>query len=66
MLLNESVAITNRGVYIPEALFTRSLGDISLFGESALRFDVSLDLMLLLAVLIGGILRIDTRQTTRR
>lgn len=55
MLLNESVAITNRGVYIPEALFTRSLGDISLFGESALRFDVSLDLMLLLAVLIGGI-----------
>jgi general L-amino acid transport system permease protein len=55
MLFNDSVAVTNRGVYIPEPLFSRSLGDISLFGESALRFDVSLDLMLLLAVLSAGI-----------
>tara|TARA_R110002096_G_scaffold42457_2_gene114591 strand:+ start:20306 stop:21574 length:1269 start_codon:yes stop_codon:yes gene_type:complete len=55
MLLNDSVAITNRGVYIPEPLFSRSLGDISLFGESALRFDISLDLMAFLAVLFAGI-----------
>jgi general L-amino acid transport system permease protein len=55
MLLNDSVAITNRGVYIPEPLFSRSLGDISLFGDSALRFDVSLDLFALLLVLFAGI-----------
>jgi len=55
MLLNDSVAITNRGVYIPEPLFSRTLGDISLFGDSALRFDVSLDLMAFLAVLFAGI-----------
>jgi general L-amino acid transport system permease protein len=55
MLLNDSVAITNRGVYIPEPLFSRSLGDIPLFGQSALRFDVSLDLMAFLIVLGAGI-----------
>ena len=56
MSMWDSVAITNRGVYIPEPLFSRSLGDIHLLGNSSLRFDVSLDLLTLLAVLIAGIL----------
>jgi len=56
MKVFDSVALTNRGVYIPEPLFSRSLGDIHLFGESSLRFDVSLDLVAFLIVLIGGIM----------
>lgn len=55
MVLNDTVAFTNRGVYIPEALFSRSLGDISLFGASSLRFDISLDLILFLIALFGGL-----------
>ena len=55
MLLSDSVALTNRGVYIPEPLFSRGLGDIHLFGEASLRFDVSGNLIVLLAVLIGGV-----------
>ncbi|MBS8226874.1 amino acid ABC transporter permease [Vannielia litorea] len=53
--LFESVAVTNRGVYVPEPLFSRSLGDIHLFGNSAVNFDISLDLMLLVAVIVGSI-----------
>ncbi|UWQ33217.1 ABC transporter permease subunit [Leisingera sp. M527] len=49
--LMDSVAVTNRGVYIPEPLFSRSLGDAHLFGDASLRFDVSLDLIAILAVL---------------
>ncbi len=55
MMLNDSVAVTNRGVYLPEALFSRGLGDMHLFGNSSLRFDVSLDLIALLVVLAGGL-----------
>lgn len=51
MMFSESVAVTNRGVYVPEPLFSRGLGDIHLFGESSLRFDVSLDLIAILVVL---------------
>jgi general L-amino acid transport system permease protein len=51
----DSVAVTNRGVYIPEPLFSRSLGNIHLFGESSLRFDVSIDLIVFLIALFGGI-----------
>ncbi|NIZ14813.1 amino acid ABC transporter permease [Phaeobacter sp. HF9A] len=51
MKLMDTVAITNRGVYVPEPLFTNSLGDVHLFGNSSLRFDVSLDLLALLLVL---------------
>ena len=40
----------------PEALFSRGLGDAHLLGASSLRFNVSLDLLLLLAVLIAGVL----------
>ncbi|WP_371171232.1 amino acid ABC transporter permease [Aliiroseovarius sp. 2305UL8-7] len=52
----DSVAVTNRGIYIPEALFSRSLGDVHMFGASPIRFDISLDLLALMAVLIGGVL----------
>lgn len=55
MKVFDTVAVTNRGIYIPEPLFSRSLGNVSLLGDSSLRFDVSLDLMVLLAVLFGGI-----------
>ncbi|SPF77790.1 amino acid ABC transporter permease [Pseudoprimorskyibacter insulae] len=55
MMLFDSVAITNRGFYIPEALFSRSFGNIHFFGDSSLRFDLSLDLLALLAVLFGSI-----------
>lgn len=50
MMLNDSVAITNRGVYIPEPLFSRSLGDLNFFGF----FNISLDLIAIIAVLIAG------------
>ncbi|MBT2129531.1 amino acid ABC transporter permease [Aliiroseovarius lamellibrachiae] len=52
----DSVAVTNRGIYIPEPLFTNTLGNLHLFGNSSLRFDVSLDLIAILAVFIGGLL----------
>ncbi len=55
MLLGDSVALTNRGFYIPEILFSNSLGDIHLFGQSPLRFDVSLDLVAFLVVLGLGL-----------
>jgi len=54
MKLFDSVALTNRGIYIPEPLFSRSLGNIHLFGQSALNFDVSLDLIAIIAVLVAG------------
>ncbi|APG45875.1 amino acid ABC transporter permease [Phaeobacter porticola] len=46
-----AVVVTNRGTYLPEPLFSRSLGDIHLFGNSSLRFDVSIDLIAILIVL---------------
>lgn len=55
MKLLDSVAITNRGVYIPEPLFSNGLGDIYLLGASSLRFGISLDLIALLIVLFVGI-----------
>ncbi|MDJ0631488.1 MAG: ABC transporter permease subunit [Rhodobacter sp.] len=54
----DSVAVTNRGVYVPEPLFSRSLGDISVFGEASLRFNISLDLILILIVLGASIFAI--------
>lgn len=56
MYLWDSVAITNRGTYVPEPLFSNPIGDVHLFGDSSLRFDVSLDLIAFLAVFIAGIL----------
>lgn len=55
MNLFDTVAVTNRGVYIPEPLFSRSLGDIHFFGQSSIRFDVSLDLLLIAVVLAASI-----------
>ncbi len=54
MYFSDSVAITNRGIYIPEPLFSNSLGNLSFLGDSSVRFDISLDLMLIIAVLIAG------------
>jgi len=56
MNLFDSVAITGRGVYIPEPLFNASLGNVHLFGDSSLRFDVSLDLIAFLLALFAGII----------
>lgn len=53
MILNDSVAITGRGIYVPEPLFSKSLGDLPLFGNA---FSISLDLMAFLAVLGAGLL----------
>ncbi len=58
MDLFDTVAVTNRGVYVPEPLFSRSLGDVHLFGEASLRFDVSLDLIAFLIVLGASIFAI--------
>ncbi len=58
MTLFDSVAVTNRGTYIPEPLFANSLGDVHLFGESSLRFDVSLDLLLIIAVFAASVFAI--------
>ncbi|MEX0285188.1 MAG: amino acid ABC transporter permease [Paracoccaceae bacterium] len=55
MNLFDTMAVTNRGIYVPEPLFSRSLGDIHFLGASSLRFDVSLDLMAILIVLGASI-----------
>ncbi|TKZ20999.1 ABC transporter permease subunit [Shimia litoralis] len=55
MKVFDSVALTNRGVYIPEPLFSNSLGNVHLFGASSFRFDVSLDLVAFLVVLFAGL-----------
>lgn len=52
MKIFDSVAITNRGIYTPEPLFSRGLGDIAVFGNA---FEISLDLMAILAVLFAGL-----------
>ncbi len=50
MLLFDSIAVTNRGVYVPEPLFARSLGNID-FGT----FLVSIDFLAILAVIVLSI-----------
>ncbi|MHC9234657.1 amino acid ABC transporter permease [Pseudooceanicola sp. 502str34] len=50
MKLFDTVAITNRGVYIPEPLFSRSLGDIPVGNL----FNISIDLIAILIVLAIG------------
>ncbi|WP_299356420.1 ABC transporter permease subunit [uncultured Shimia sp.] len=64
MSLFDSVAITNRGIYIPEPLFSRSLGNIHLLGDSGLRFDISIDLIAIVVVLalsIFGMRKVTAR-----
>jgi general L-amino acid transport system permease protein len=61
MILFDSVAITNRGVYVPEPLFSRSLGDTDI-GV----FLVSNDLLAIIVVIIGsiwGFRRLQARAT---
>jgi general L-amino acid transport system permease protein len=53
MSVFDSVAVTNRGVYVPEPLFSKGLGDIPVFWNS---FEISLDLMAILAVLFAGLM----------
>ncbi len=48
MKLFDTVAFTNRGFYIPEPLFSNSLGNIDVFGA----FKISNDLLAVVAVLI--------------
>lgn len=50
MILFDSVAITNRGVYVPEPLFSRSLGNIDLS-----YFKVSIDLLAIVAVIVASV-----------
>ncbi len=50
MLFDNSVAVTNRGVFFPEPLFSRSLGDIDVG-----IFLISVDLLAILAVLFASI-----------
>ena len=52
MMINDTVAVTNRGIYVPEPLFSRGLGDAPVLGGF---MDVSLDLIAILAVLFAGI-----------
>lgn len=59
MKVFDTVALTNRGVYIPEPLFSRGLGDLPVFGNS---FEISLDLLAILIVLgaslyVSGVVR---------
>jgi len=50
MYVFDSVAITNRGVYVPEPLFSRSLGVVSVG-----LFNVSLDFLAIVAAIVGSI-----------
>lgn len=67
-LVFDSVAVTNRGIYIPEPLFTRDLGEISL-GSTALfgEFSLSITWTLLVIILIASVFanRALSAQATR-
>ena len=56
MIFGETVAASNRGVYTPVPVFENSLGAIHFFGESSLRFDLSLNFLAIVAVLVGSFL----------
>ena len=61
MMLGDSVAITNRGTYIPEPLFSRSLGDLAvnpgwIFQD--LFFRISLDLVVIVAFVVASLFAI--------
>ena len=62
MMLNDSVAVTNRGIYVPEPLFTNSLGNIDIG-----IFLISIDLLAVLAAVYVGIYinRAVLRRATR-
>ncbi|QOL82876.1 amino acid ABC transporter permease [Pseudooceanicola spongiae] len=60
MKLFDTIAITNRGVYIPEPLFSRSLGNLHI----GTAFDISINLLAILFVL--GVSLWIARDITRR
>lgn len=51
MLLFDTIAVTNRGIYIPEPLFDRSLGNLDIG-----IFLISIDLLAIIAVLVASFL----------
>ncbi|MCE2522619.1 MAG: ABC transporter permease subunit [Rhodobacteraceae bacterium] len=51
MYFGDTVALTNRGLYIPEPLFMNSLGDLPVLGV----FEISLDLLAFVLVLGAGL-----------
>jgi general L-amino acid transport system permease protein len=51
MWSGDSVAVTNRGVYVPDPVFSRGLGDLPVFGGG---FEISLDLVAIIVVLVAG------------
>lgn len=55
MSLFDTTAITNRGVYVPEPLFSNSLGNLSVLSGTPISFNISIDLIVILAVLIAGL-----------
>ncbi len=58
MLLGDSIAVTNRGIYIPEPVFANSLGDITVLKgvlNDSFYFSISLDLIAILAAFLGGL-----------
>ncbi len=53
MSIFDSVAVTNRGVYAPEALFENSLGKASVLWDS---LNIHLDWVAILSVLVSGLI----------
>ena len=60
MWFNESVAFTNRGIFTPSPTFENGLGSARIFGESSLRFDLSLT-FIAIALVLGISLWISRR-----
>ncbi|WP_420857371.1 amino acid ABC transporter permease [Marivivens marinus] len=61
MILGDTVAITNRGTYIPEPLFSNGLGDVDVkpgWIFSDLYFAVSIDLVVIVMTIVASILLI--------
>ena len=50
MLLNETIAATNRGIYVPAPLFENGFAPLHFFGESSVRFDLSVNFLIIAAV----------------
>jgi len=52
MLVFDTTAITNRGIYLPLPWFSRGFGDVAAFGGA---LNVNVNLLIFLAVLAGGL-----------
>jgi general L-amino acid transport system permease protein len=55
-MIADAIAVTNRGVYVPMPNFSNGFEPIHFFGQSALRFDLSVNFLVIAAVLIAGLL----------